>query len=393
MLAPFHHEDWNVHRRRRVRISRTDQPELVRVFELPLYAPESWLPRAFDIATGQPSRFREICTATESEWGTAVAGEPYVQLIEPVGDTVGSGVSGAETPGEGSPGSVAPHWSEGAAPFRASHVQDELNLAFGFVPLEVSIAGIITRQPSLHLHSPIVRLLERLAPERRLALRVHLEDRELLRPPTLDLDDALSLTAGLRCALALLGEQGVAQGPDGWVSEHAVEQVERQLTWPSSGDALWDLVKRLRLARRLRGRVVSTTHGRSVVTNPKRFVAKLAHELLLQSASEHSSVATTLALLAIADGTASDLAALPSTILRGVAPPDEGNDDAEEWSDDYSQWISQEEASSLHLDADLWRRAPAAATAVSHLWSPLSAPGAIGALTPEMRTLAHLALF
>lgn len=389
MLARFHHEDWNVNRLRRVRVSRADRPELVHVFELPLYAPESWLPRAFDIATGQPSRFREICTVTESERGTAVAGEPNVQLIEPTG----ASAPGAGSPSSGSPRSLAPHWSEGAAPFRASHVQDELNLAFGFVPLTVSVAGIITRLPSPQPHSPIVRLLERLAPERRLALRVHLEGHELLKPPSLDLDDALSLTAGLRCALALLGEQGVAQGANGWVSEHTIEQLERQLQWPSSGDAVWDLMKRLRLARRLHGRVVSTNHGRSAVTNPKLFVTKLAHELLLQSTSEHSSVATTLALLAMADGTVSDLADLPNTILRGVTPPDEGDDNAEGSVDVDSEWISEDEASSLYIDADLWRRAPAAATAVSQLWSPLGAPGAFGTVTPEMRALAHLALF
>lgn len=388
MLARFHHEDWNANRLRRVRVSRADRPELVRMFELPLYAPESWLPRAFDISTGQPSRFREICTVTESEWGTAVAGEPYVQLVDAPGDSMGSGDSDS-----GSPASVAPHWSEGAAPFRASHVQDELNLAFGFVPVEVSVAGIITRLPSLHSHSPIVRLLENLAPERRLALRVHLEDHELLKPPSLDLDDALSLTTGLRCALALLGEQGVAQADDGWVSEHVVEQVQRQLQWPSAGDALWDLMRRLRLARRLHGRVVSTNHGRSAVTNPKLFVSKLARELLLQSTSENSSVATTLALLAMADGTITDLADLPGAIMRGVTPPDEGDDDATGWMEGYSEWISEDEVSSLYLDADLWRRAPSAATAVSRLWSPLGAPGAFGTVTPEMRTLAHLALF
>ena len=378
MLAPFHYEDWNTNRLRRVRASRADRPEPVRVFELPLYAPESWLPRAFDIATGQPSRFREICTVTESEWGTAVAGEPYVQLVD--------------SPGAGSPNSLAPHWSECAAPFRANHVQDELNLAFGFVPLKVSIAKIITRLPSLQSHSPIVRLLERLTPERRLALRVHLEDHELLKQPSLDLDDALSLTTSLRCALALLGEQGVAQADDGWVSGHAVEQVERQLQWSNAGDALWDLMRRLRLARRFQGRVVPTNHGRSAVKNPKLFVSKLARELLLQSTSEESSVATTLALLAMADGTVTDLTDLPDAILRGVTPPDEGDNDAGS-VDVYSEWISEDEAISRSLDADLWRRAPEAATAVSRLWSPLGAPGAFGTVTPEMRTLAHLALF
>ena len=387
MLAPFHYEDWNTNRLRRVRASRADRPEPVRVFELPLYAPESWLPRAFDIATGQPSRFREICTVTESEWGTAVAGEPYVQLIEAPGSSVGSSDSDS-----GSPESVAPHWSEGAAPFRASHVQDELNLAFGFVPLTVSVAGIITRLPSLQSHSPIVRLLERLAPERRLALRVHLEDHELLKPPSLDLDDSLSLTTGLRCALALLGEQGVVQADDGWVSEHVVEQVERQLQWPSAGDALWDLMRRLRLARRFQGRVVATNHGRSAVTNPKLFVSKLARELLLQSTSEDSSVATTLSLLAMADGTVTNFSDLTDAILRGVTPPDEGDHDTGS-VDVYSEWISEDEAISRSLDADLWRRVPEAATAVSRLWSPLGAPGAFGSVTPEMRMLAHLALF
>ena len=52
---------------------------------------------------------------------------------------------------------------------------------------------------------------------------------------------------------------------------------------------------------------------------------------------------------------------------RGVTPPDEGDHDTGS-VDVYSEWISEDEAISRSLDADLWRRVPEAATAVSRLW-------------------------
>lgn len=263
---------------------------------------------------------------------------------------------------------ISGDWRSERAPFRPEHVQHELELAFGRVPAPPSLSDMMTQGCSLSSGSPLIDLAARLRPARRLAFRAHIEDAGLTRPPQFDEETTRVLTAGLRWCLERLGAEGLPQGEDGWTSEDERLLAAQALEWPvehgehdvqdsgcddspgrpaspqrsessrqsEAGDALWALIRSLRLARRYQGRVVATRAGRETLEHPARILNNLARELWWggdrRSPTRSTPTSRTLALLALADGTADDI----STLAKAAAPSDPLDRDEYGSQPDYS---------------------------------------------------------
>jgi hypothetical protein len=220
-----------------------------------------------------------------------------------------------------------PLWMDGPVPFRAAHVQHELERAFGYVLPPVDRAGL-PFAGALAPRSALRRLLREADPSARLALRVHLDDEGLLEAcPWTDADVA-DVLAGLRALAArVLVADGLAQGDDGWFAAPFLHELEQTLQWesPGAGATLVELARRLKLVRRLRGRILGTARARDLASAA---IPEALAELLAPRWPAPTD-AQVLALLVVADGAATRLEDVPELTLRalrrvrGLQPGDE----------------------------------------------------------------------
>ncbi|HWD60984.1 MAG TPA: hypothetical protein VG369_00695, partial [Humibacter sp.] len=229
----------------RVHVTDPGDPTFSRTFDLPQDAPSSWLHSALhlsigcdpydqdfpphldldsddDPGSGDCDRFSDYGTTRGEEASgisdryvirrlgsrPAVVGEPWVTMI-----------NNSESQPKSSTGG---DWQSRRAPFRADHVQHELELAYGYVPTPAKRASMLG--DDVQSGSPLVGLLETLPASSRLRLRAHLEDAVLLQQPRFDDATMVSLTVGFRWFVDRLGSNGVEQADDGWLADAVLDE-------------------------------------------------------------------------------------------------------------------------------------------------------------------------
>lgn len=395
---------WALH----VEMSVSGCPELTRVIGVPRDAPSYWLIEAYRLSLGLEPEAPEL----EADAGRSLHIDlcpwraPTQQVSVPgVADVVDVVISGPYATRMGDPrvtvvdaesvpvlSSPVGSWQTQRPAFRAEHVGFELAQRFGLVQPRLDPAACGVGGDALRPFSPLAALCQGLSPVRRLALLAHLDDAELNDPVPFEetpagSEFAESATAGIRMLVARIGPEGVDQDPtDGWLPRAIVSDAVDALDWPDTAvpglpdpaDALASLARRTKAVRRLRGHVVVTNLGRGLADGEVRAflriidgVRALGRERLFPSAWPR---AVTLALLAVADGSASTFDELAGVVARGEAAVEDGPGDGR-----FSEW------SPRSGDVSAVQRAVESLCA-------LSSPSAFGSITPAMRAVARAAL-
>lgn len=223
----------------------------------------------------------------------------------------------------------------------------------------------------------LTALLHGLPPERRLALRAHLDDSGILDGRPLDPAHAASLLDGLRWLVERLGPEGIEQNEHRELPNWVAREAEAALAWESTpespaspGHSVIALARSARFVRRLRGRILPTARTRTLAVTPVRSVADV-RTTFGDRVSRYTWMhdhAQTLALLAIADGSAFDAAdAVRHTVdgLRVLAS---------------------------HEPGDIEERARSAVQDLMTVLAPLGGRGSYGRLTPAVRAFARTQL-
>ncbi len=177
------------------------------------------------------------------------------------------------------------------------------------------MSGLIDPSRGIDAASPIVRLAEELPVPLRVDLRRHLSGANLLDP--VEIDDPAALIRPFAWLLARVGD-GMPLTSAGWMPPATVRAAMVELGW--SG-ALWGQANReqnaipvrvlresaeaLRLVRKLKGALVAPAKVRAIAQDAGALADQIAHMLLRQRMSEHHRLASTLLVLALADGSVS----------------------------------------------------------------------------------------
>ncbi|MCE7480995.1 MULTISPECIES: hypothetical protein [Actinomycetes] len=394
----------------RLRVTAPTDPPISRTFDICRGAPLSWLGESFLLSTG---RTRPDGPDEESGWygdvdsiipraswqyggmplepeagptlsipgmagdcrvevlddATAtVVGEPHVRIVDGTPDT---------------PRAVAA-WELSPASFHIDHVQHELTREFGLVLPDRESVCFHEMSRAFGDASALRPLAEALAPLQRLALRSHLEDAELMTAPLIDAAAARSLTHGLAWLIDRIGAEGMEQDEHGWLPVELAREAEQALEWvpapgapPSPGHALLSTARSLRFIRRFKGRVIPVAHTRELSANPLRAVRELGSGAQRRSQgyswSGQPDHAETLALLAVADGTATASVDLNERVMNGLAALDE----------------NQEYPYRQTTDAERESSAKQAVTSLMEVLAPLGGHGGYGLFTPAVRAFAH----
>lgn len=385
----------------RVRVLASTTPPLSRTFDISQRAPQSSLIDAFLLATGQSEMGDRYAYESYDDYGRfdaydnyerdvrsltfgadrtidvpgvstecwievlssrdAEVGEPCVQIVDEDAVAVACGP-----------------WQSAPAPLRSAHVQQELTRLFGVVlpDVDTSASTALSREFG---RSPLVSLLLTMPPARRLALRAHLKDSELLNSTPMDAKTARTLLSGLNWLTDRLGAEGVEQDEHGGFPQWLAREAEVAMDWtptsgspPSPGHTLLALARSARFTRRLKGRMVPTAKTRAIKDKPLR-----ALEDMRQMAPPGQSTynwgpnhAHTLALLAIADGSGADPAGVTLQVETGLQVLES----------------AEEVHHAEHEARDAVRE-------VMEMLAPLGGPGSYGILTGPVRAFARMELF
>lgn len=420
-LSEHVHVTWALH----VEMSVAERPELTRVIGVPRDAPSYWVVEAYRLSLGlepegpepeegadPPPLIDLVPWRCEKQQVSipGVAEAVDVTIRGPFQTTMGDPrVAVVEAGGDPSDERFATAgWQVQRPPFRAEHVAFELAQRFGLVQPRLDSMTVGRFGDGLHSFSPLAALCESLPPVRRLALLAHLEgtglidagvpDAEIVDAATVDGATAESATAGLRMLVARIGSDGVEQDPsDGWLPRAVVSEAVDALDWsdaatpdlPDPVEALVVVARRTKAVRRLRGRVVVTHLGHALASGDVRafrriidVVRAIGREGLIPSGQPRK---VTLALLAVADGSAAAFDELPEVVERGEAAVAEGRGDgarSSEWS-----LRSHRESGARRGSGERY-----AVQRVVESLCALSSPAEFGSITPAMRAVARAAL-
>lgn len=386
-------------------LSVREDPTLDRVIELPSGAPGYWIAEAYLLSIGVVREHSEydrddqsLVTAEGLGWGRRmqqleVPEVPFVvdlQVTHGRTPAIGDQLVAIVSSGDGERPSAMSDWRTEAPPFHREHVDEEFVRRFGVVLPHFHRPGLAAPAPGR-----IGSLLNALPPVRRLALRAHLDASGILDEPPRDLALVESATESLRTLLAHVGRDGLAQDPDtGWIRPPDSAEIVSALGWtePESdavsdpADALLGFARRARILRRLKGRIVVTNAGWEIVESDRKTLHRLADHVV-ETERGHSDelddrrAQTTLALLAIADGSAERYTDVRDFVVLddGLVWPRYGYD-----YDEYDFWHYARKPKSIGLGAQTKSTLDALAA--------LSAPCRFGAITPAIRAVARAAL-
>ncbi|MGM7698400.1 hypothetical protein [Microbacterium sp. A84] len=371
----------------RVRVTALTVPPTTRTFDMSQRASESQLIDAFLLATGHSelgeahdydSYQREVrsvtfgadrtidvpgvaegCLVDVMSSRNSKVGEPRVQIVDDD--------SAARTSGP---------WQSAPAPLRNAHVQQELTRMFGVVLPEVDTSGAAELSREFGA-SPLTSLLLTLPPARRLALRAHLTDSGLLESPPLDAKTARLLMSGVSWLTHRLGPEGVEQDEHGGFPEWLAREAETAMEWvpasgspPSPGHALLGLARSAHFTRRLKGSIMPTVKSRAIKEKPLRALEDVRRTLhpgrgVYTWGPDHAS---TLALLAIADGSGAAVDGVIDQVAAGLRTLKGAGDGSEQEARETVRGLMETLA-------------------------PLGGPGSYGMLTPPVRAFARMQLF
>lgn len=410
-LSAHVHVTWALH----VELSVADRPELTRVIGVPRDAPSYWIVEAYRLSLGLDPEVLEPDDGADPPplidlfpWRCAsqrvaipgVADAVDVTITGPfetgMGDPRVTVVDAGPSPTEVQP--MGADWQIARPPFRAEHVEFELAQRFGLVQPHLDPLPVGGTGEGLRSFSPLTTLCESLPPVRRLALLAHLDEAELSDAAPLDPTVAGAATAGLRMLVERIGSDGVQQDPsDGWFPGAVVSEVVDALDWsgtaapdlPDPASALTLLARRTKAVRRLRGRIVVTRLGRALTNGEARaflqivdLVRAIGTEGLFPSGQPRR---VTLALLGVADGSATGFGELAEVVARGEAAVEKGRGHGGrpfEWT----LRAQREDGEGSGTESRY------AAQRVAENLCALSSPGMYGSITPAMRAVARAAL-
>jgi len=401
----------------RVELTVDGHPEFDRAIELPTRAPREWIFEAYRLSVGlepqEGSEYDGIDDCHHDEpygypWAEVpdagdIPGLPHDPMIvvrtmdtPPIGTpwvTVSS-VSAAScvaSESESASAGTPSGWLTAEAPFREDDVNRELLRRHGVVQPYVDDSDLWFVDPRLPVPSPISTLVSVVTPARRLALLEHIDATGLLQPAAPDFGDAESALAAVARLVDRLGAEGIEQDAEGgWIPQIEIDRIVNALGWDATlgevrarGEALVAFARRARLIRRFRGRVVATALACTIRVPAPQTLERLAAMVVSaepgwhDSRSSRAKAAEAVALLAIADGSADRLDALPALVAAGS--PAFAESDLRVRLDDGES--SGEGVGSSGGEGEVATR-----------MGVLSAPNAFGIVTPAMREVARCAL-
>lgn len=405
-----------------VRLTVAGHSEFDRVIELPYRASAEWLVNAYLLSLGihhdnihsdfdghlemRPSGWRSECQTMRlpeipheirvlvTDGRMPEVGDPCVAIVEAEPDA---------------PASIVRRWQHDAPPFRARHINNELAQRFGVVVPHFDESGL-ERSHGIRSSSRLNSLLRSLAPARRLALLAHLDDTGILEERPLELSTVESALESLTSLLEHIGATGLVQDSEtGWLADRDVAAIVRALGWASEGaevsasadtegvsapgEALLSLARQSKLIRRLKGRIVVTNRGRNLVEPGSKTLSELARAVTERGnhyggwSFGADSYDRTLALLAIADGSAETFSELPAQVKLGRAAIEEYRRSPYSY-DEYGLYTSSFDRSATDADTGV----PVQVRQTIDRVAALSEPGRFGVISPAMRAVARAAL-
>lgn len=397
-----------------VRLAVAGRSEFDRVIELPSGASAEWLVDAYLLSLGiqqddihsdfdgyldmHPSRWRTECQTMRlpevpyeiqvlvTDGRMPEAGDPCVAIVDAEPDA---------------PASIVGRWQNDAPPFRVRHINNELAQRFGVVVPHFDDSGL-ERGHGIRSSSRLGSLLRSLAPARRLALLIHLEDSEIFVDRPLELSTVASAIASLTSLFDYIGAEGLVQdSATGWVAERDAAVIVGALGWTSAGadgvsapdEALLSLARQSKLIRRLKGRILVTARGRKLLEPGPQTLSGLADAVTVRDnryggwSSDTDSCDRTLALLAIADGSAGTFAELPALVNLGTAAIAEHRRSPRGY-DEYGLYGSPFGHTTMDADTGV----PVNVQRTIDRVAALSEPGQFGVISPAMREVARAAL-
>ena len=208
-------------------------------------------------------------------------------------------------------------------------VQAELDLLFGDAGGDLS--GLADPARGIAPDSPIALLASDLPVAVRVNLRGHLHRTGVLDPVGIDAEAAAELVRPYTWLLSSVGTEGMTLTKAGWMPPAAVFDGMTVLGWRDRwiGEAnredltapmlcLRASAERLRLVRKVKGRLEVIARVRPIVADPSALLEEVARMLLRQRMSETQRIAGTLLVLGIADGTVSTRDDAERVVLTGL---------------------------------------------------------------------------
>lgn len=393
-----------------VRLSVDGHPEFERVIELPAGSSTDRLVSAYLLSLGMHDEdaydaFDVRLDLNASSWRPECQTLRVAQIPHDIHVLVMDG----RMPDAGDPcvaivgadpdaaASCARRWQTDAAPFRVRHVNSELAEQFGVVVpyFDDSDLGNGRRTGGSARFNALVQAL---TPARRLALLAHLDDSGIFEDRPLDLNAVESAVASLTVLFGYVGTDGLAQDPEsGWVADSDIVRIMRALGWDSAdevgitspAEALLSFARDAKLLRRFKGRIIVTTRGRELLEPGPGTLRALA-SAVAADADRHAGwygraerFACTLAVLAIADGSAQELADIPAVVALGDGALNENRRvyQRDSWDDILD-----------HATTDAGAEVPADVRRTIERITALSEPGQFGVISPGIRAVARAAL-
>lgn len=388
-------------------LSVRENPTLDRVIELPSGSPDHWIAEAYLLSIGvdrEPSEYDydDLSRVTAEVRGSGgrmqrleLPEVPFVvdlQVTHGRTPAIGDQLVAIVSSGGENHSSTMSDWRTEAPSFRREHVDDELVKRFGVVLPYFRSAAVTAPVPGR-----IGGLLNALPPVRRLALRAHLEDSGIFDEPPRDLTVVEGATESLRTLFAHVGRDGLVQDPDtGWVRPSDSAEIVSALGWTESesdavsdpADALFGFARRARFLRRLRGSIVVSNAGWEIVESDRSTLHRLAGHVVddergYSDDADDRLAQTTLALLAIADGSAESLADVPDLVMldESLIWPRHGGE-----HNGYDFWHYARKPKSIGFGLGAGTKAALDGLAA------LSDRGRFGVITPAIRAVAQAAL-
>jgi Plasmid pRiA4b ORF-3-like protein. len=216
---------------------------------------------------------------------------------------------------------VGPWTPVDPAHFDADAVQAELNLRFapesaGAAASDMS--GLVPARPgagSLHEASPIVELTSMLPVPYRIELRAHLQRTGTLDDTPADAESVERMMAPFRWLIETVGSDGLALTKAGWMPPATVLDGMTRLGWrdrwigeANREDITWPMrrfrsaAQRMGIVRVSKGRLLLGADAKKALTRPD-LTWRLVASRVLRGLHDAERDASTLLLLAIADGT------------------------------------------------------------------------------------------
>ncbi len=180
------------------------------------------------------------------------------------------------------------------------------------------MSGLVDAATGVTLDCPIADFASELPVPLRVNLRRHVRREGLLEPIELRDDDVADLVAPYAWLIERIGAEGLTLTKAGWMPPAVVLEGMTTLGWRERwiGEAnredqtypmreLRDTAERLRLIRKVRGRLEVVSRTKRTIGRPALLAEQIARMLLRQRMTDGQRDASTALVLGIADGTIS----------------------------------------------------------------------------------------